>query len=82
MKQAGRPLHQRNVLRELRRAMKAAGDDKGRPTFPVLHQEAQAPRGSVPNFDSFRHTAPSPLATLEEGSWQLGHKNSDVTRGV
>ncbi len=88
----GRPLGQRNVLRELRRAMQAARDDDGRPTFPELQVQvcagrvAKVPRGSVPTFHSFRHTAASDAIAAgdgaEEVSWQLGHKNSNVTRAV
>jgi integrase len=88
----GRPLGQRNVLRALRLAQTRAVDDKGRPTFPILHELDAAgepvpvPRGAVPNFHGFRHTAAS-LAiaggdSAEEVSWQLGHKNSVVTRAV
>lgn len=43
-------------------------------------------RGSVPNFHSFRHTTASEAIaagdSAEEVSWQLGHKNSNVTRTV
>jgi integrase len=89
---SGRALGQRNVLRELRRAMTAAVDERGRPAFPVLSQRddagkpVAAPRGSVPNFHSFRHTAASEAIaageSVEEVSWQLGHRNSNVTRTV
>lgn len=88
---SGRSLGQRNVLRELRRAMTRATDERGRPLFPVLHvvtehgRRVLAPRGSVPNFHSFRHTAASEAIAagdVEEVSWQLGHKNSVVTRTV
>lgn len=89
---SGRALGQRNVLRELRRAMKAATDDDGRPTFPVLHavdengRKLPVARGSVPTFHGFRHTAASEAIAAgdgaEEVSWQLGHKNSNVTRAV
>lgn len=89
---SGRPLGQRNVLRELKRAQRAAVDDAGRPTFPVLHERDErgkpvpVPRGSVPNFHAFRHTAASEAIAdgdgAEEVAWQLGHKNSNVTRAV
>jgi hypothetical protein len=36
---SGRPLGQRNVSRELRRAQKTATDAEGRPAFPVLHMK-------------------------------------------
>jgi integrase len=81
---SGRAIGQRNVLRELRRAQKAATDAKGRPTFPVLHEvdergkRVPVPRGSVPNFHSIRHTAASEAIAAgdgaEEVSWMLGHK--------
>jgi integrase len=89
---SGRPLGHRNVARELRRAMKSATDAQGRPVFPVLHERdehgkpVRVPRGSVPSFHGYRHAAVSwALAngeSVEELSWQLGHKNSAVTRTV
>ena len=83
---SGRALEQRNVLRELRRAMRGARDIKGRPTFHVLHYGGPVSRGSVPNFHSFRHTAASTAIAAgdgaEEVSWQLEHRNSNVTRVV
>ncbi len=82
---SGRALSQRNATRALRVAMKAARDDKGRPTFPVLQEEAAVPRGAVPSFHGFRHTAASVAIAdgdVEEVSWQLGHRSSVVTRAV
>jgi integrase len=42
--------------------------------------------GTLPTFDSFRHTAASHAIaageSAEEVSWQLGHRNSVVTRAV
>lgn len=82
----GKAIGQRNVLRELRRAMKKAKDSKGRLVFPVLSEPGPAPKGSVPNFHGFRHTAASEAIAAgdgaEEVSWQLGHKNSVVTRTI
>ena len=82
----GRPLGQRNVLRELRRAMKRATNANGEPTFPVLHRAGTIPRGAVPHFHGFRHTAASEAVSagdsVEEISWQLGHANSTVTRQI
>jgi integrase len=82
----GKPYDRRNVLRELRRAMKAARDTEGRPTFPVLHEPGPVPPRSVPTFHGFRHTAASEAIAAGEGaeevSWQLGHKNSTVTRAI
>lgn len=89
---SGKAISQRNALRELRRAMTKATDAKGRHTFAVLHEVDEkgkpkpVPRGSVPNFHSFRHTAASEAIAAgdgaEEVSWQLGHKNSNVTRSI
>lgn len=88
----GRALGQRNVTRVLRQTQKRATDGDGRPTFPVLHELDTAGnarpinRGELPSFHGFRHTFAS-LAiaegdSAEEVSWQLGHKNSTVTRSV
>ena len=87
---SGRPLGQRNVLRGLRAAQARAIDDEGRPTFPALVEAIEAktapPRDAAPTFHGFRHSAASlALASgesAEEVSWQLGHKNSVVTRSI
>jgi integrase len=89
---SGRALVQRNVMRALRTAQRNARDERGRPTFPALHGQDQhgrpipPPRGAVPSFHSFRHSAASEAIaggeTAEEVSWQLGHRNSVVTRSV
>ncbi len=89
---SGRPLGQRNVIRALRLAQERAVDDRGQPTFPVLHQRDEngrpvpVPHGAVPSFHSFRHTAASEAISAgdsaEEVSWQLGHKSSVVTRAI
>ena len=92
---SGRPLSQRNVLRALRQAQARAVDTGGRPTFPALVDALAAVRGktatkvpadAAPNFHGFRHSAASlALAngeSAEEVSWQLGHKNSVVTRAI
>lgn len=88
----GRVVEQRNVTRALRRAQTAAVDDLGQPTFPALHEKGEdgesveVPRGAVPTFHSFRHSAASEAIaqgdSAEEVSWQLGHRNSTVTRTV
>jgi integrase len=88
----GRPLAQRNVLRALRRAQELAVDEGGQPTFPPLHERNERGRrlppvpGTLPTFHSFRHTAASHAIaageSAEEVSWQLGHRNSVVTRAV
>jgi integrase len=90
-----RPLSQRNVLRALRQAQARAVDADGRPTFPALIDALAAvsgktatkvPPDAAPNFHGFRHSAASlALAngeSAEEVSWQLGHKNSVVTRAI
>lgn len=87
---SGRPLGQRNVLRALRDAQARAVEADGHPTFPALVAALEAgppiPRDAAPNFHGFRHSAASlALAngeSAEEVSWQLGHKNSTVTRAV
>lgn len=89
---SGRPIAQRNVLRELRVVMKRATIPDGKPTFPVLHevdadgQSVAVPRGSVPTFHGFRHSMASEAIAagdgVEEVSWQLGHKSSVVTRSI
>jgi integrase len=89
---SGTAIQQRDVTSALRWAQKHATDDRGRPTFPVLHQRDErgrrlpVPRGTVPSFHSFRHTAASEAIasgeSAEEVSWQLGHKTSLITRAV
>jgi integrase len=95
---SGRPLGQRNVLRALRRAQLAARTPDGAPTFPALFEpqadelgrwikrRSPVPRGSVPSFHGFRHSAASHAIaagdSAEEVSWQLGHKHSGITRAV
>ena len=87
---SGRPFGQRNVLRGLRAAQARAIDGDGRPTFPALVEAIEAtttpPRDAAPTFHGFRHSAASlALAngeSAEEVSWQLGHKNSVVTRSI
>jgi integrase len=89
---SGRPLSQRNVSRELRRAMKAARFDNGELAFPILSEldedgePVKVERGELPSFHSFRHTAASQVIedgdNIEEASWLLGHKDSTVTRRV
>ena len=89
---SGRPIQQRNVGLALRRAQAGATDEKGHPTFPILHERderghhVRVPPGDLPSFHSFRHTAASEAIaageSAEEVSWQLGHKNSIITRAV
>ena len=89
---SGRALSQRNVLRALRAAQKAARTPEGQPTFPTMHERDEygkpvpLPRGAVPTFHGFRHhfasLAISSGDSAEEVSWQLGHKDSAITRQV
>lgn len=89
---SGRAISQRNASRELRNAMKKARKSDGTPTFPVLHAVDQdgkkipVPAKSLPSFHGFRHTAASEAIrdgeSAEEVSWQLGHRDSTVTRKV
>ena len=89
---SGRALAQRNVMRELRRSQRRAVDAQGNPTLPALHnrgddgRRAPVPHGTIPSFDSFRHTAASEAIAAgessEDMSFLLGHKNSIVTRTV
>jgi integrase len=83
---SGRPLSQRNVARELRRAQKAATRANGTPTFPMLHGDGVVPRAAVPGPHSFRHTAASRFLlagdTADEVAALLGHKDATVTRAV
>jgi integrase len=88
----GRPLGQRNVARELRKAQQRATDERGQPTFPVLHQAdasgspIPAPAGSVPSMHSFRHTVASRALlageSVDEVAFLLGHRDATVTRVV
>ena len=89
---SGRPISQRNASRELRRAMRKACREDGSPTFPALHavdaegKPLPIERGELPSFHGFRHLAASQAIrdgeSAEEVSWQLGHRNSNVTRAV
>ncbi|HEX4669242.1 MAG TPA: tyrosine-type recombinase/integrase [Solirubrobacterales bacterium] len=88
----GRALSQRNVSRELRRAMKRAKLENGRLAFPILSatdgegNPVKVERGVLPSFHSFRHLVASQVIAdgdgAEEASWLLGHKDSTVTRRV
>lgn len=89
---SGAAIQQRNVRTALRWAQERATDDRGRPAFPILHERDEdrhrlpVPKGTVPSFHGFRHTAASEAIaageSAEEVSWQLGHKSSLVTRAV
>lgn len=88
----GRPLSQRNVARALRVAQRAAVDEQGRPTFPILHERGgngkrvKVPRGAVPSMHSFRHTVASRALlageSVDEIAFLLGHRDANVTRAV
>jgi integrase len=72
--------------------MKKARTLDGKPTFLVLHavdangKQLPVPPKSLPSFHGFRHTAASEAIrdgeSAEEVSWQLGHRDSTVTRKV
>lgn len=89
---SGKAIQQRNVGLALRAAQQRATDADGRPTFPILNERddhgnaVEVPRGAIPSFHGFRHTAVSVAIaageSAEEVSWQLGHKNSNITRAV
>lgn len=88
----GRAIGQRNIARALRAAQTKAVDERGRPTFPVLHLEDERgekikpERGAVPSMHSFRHTLASRslLAgeSVDEVAFLLGHANGNVTRST
>ena len=88
----GTAINQRNVLRALREAMKAAVDEHGNATFPILHQvdddgqPVKVPRNAVPCFHSFRHTAASAAFAdgdrIEDVAWLLRHASPNTTRAV
>ncbi len=88
----GRPLSQRNVARALRVAQRAAVDEQGRPTFPILRERdpsgkrVKVPRGTVPSMHSFRHTVASRALlageSVDEIAFLLGHRDANVTRAV
>lgn len=67
-----------------------AFDEDYRFSIPPDHTDpgcpGPPPAGAVPSFHSFRHTAASVAIaageSAEEVAWQLGHRNSTVTRAV
>jgi integrase len=88
----GTAINQRNVLKALRVAMKAAHYDDGSAAFPILHEVDEneepvpVPRNAVPCFHSFRHTAASQAFAegerVEEVAWLLRHASANTTRSV
>jgi integrase len=88
----GTAINQRNVLKALREAMKAARHDDGHPVFPILHElgangrPVKVPRNTLPCFHSFRHTAASQAFAdgerVEEVAWLLRHASANTTRSV
>jgi integrase len=88
----GGPLRQRNVCRALRNAQRDAVDERGRPTFPVLHaldaagKPAAVAHGELPSMHSFRHTVASRALlageSVDEIAFLLGHRDANVTRAV
>lgn len=88
----GRSLGQRNVTRALREAQRKATDERGNPTFPVLHAHDDLGRpmsvahGELPSMHSFRHTVASRALlageSVDEIAFLLGHRDANVTRAV
>lgn len=78
----GRGLNRHDVLTLLKRTMKRAIDENGRPTFPVMYTGAKLPRGTVPTFHSFRHSAAMDCETPEEAQMLLRHKKMTTTTTV
>lgn len=88
----GRPFSQRNVARALRRAEFNAMDERGYPTFPLLHEVDErgeplsVPHGALPSMHSFRHTVASRALlageSIDEVALLLGHRDANVTRAV
>jgi integrase len=83
---SGRPLGQRNVARALRKAQQRATDERGQPTFPMLHQTDANGQPVVPSMHSFRHTVASRALlageSVDEVAFLLGHRDATVTRVV
>ena len=88
----GRALGQRNVTRALRDAQRAATDEGGHPTFPVLHacddrgRRLPVAHGDLPSMHSSRHTVASRALlageSVDEIAFLLGHRDANVTRAV
>jgi integrase len=88
----GRPFSQRNIGRALRAAQVSATNERGEPTFPVLHavddhgDPVRVPHGAVPSMHSFRHTVASRALlageSVDEVAFLLGHRDANVTRAV
>jgi len=88
----GGPFRQRNICRALRDAQRAAIDENGRTTFPMLHEVDQRgrpvgiPVGALPSMHSFRHTVASRALlageSIDEVAFLLGHRDANVTRAV
>jgi integrase len=84
---SGRCLGQRNVTRALRLAQAKARDPRtGEPVFPELQNGAKVAPNTVPSFHGFRHSAASEAMaageSIEEISWELGHKRSVITASI
>lgn len=87
-----RPFSQRNVGRALRAAQVKATNEKGEPTFSMLHavddrgNPLPVPHGAVPSMHSFRHTVASRALlageSVDEVAFLLGHRDANVTRAV
>jgi len=76
----------------LKRSQANAKDETDNPTFPILHQRAEAgtpirvPHGALPSMHSFRHTVASRALlageSIDEVAFLLGHRDANVTRAV
>jgi integrase len=87
---SGTAVSQRNLLRELDRAQRAAVDSHGEPMFPSAFDENGKPvprkRANLPTIHGMRHSLASRLVaegeTVDEVAWTLGHKDGRTTRAV
>jgi integrase len=87
---SGTPVSQRNLLRELDRAQRAAVDSNGEPMFPSVLDENgnKVPRkqANLPTIHGMRHSLASHLVaegeSVDEVAWTLGHKDGRTTRAV
>jgi integrase len=84
------PVSQRNLLRELDRAQRAAVDSNGDPMFPSAFDEDGKPvprkQANLPTIHGMRHSLASRLVSegesVDEVAWTLGHKDGRTTRAV
>jgi integrase len=84
----GLPISQRNLLRELDRAQRAAVLD-GEPLFRTVDEQGRRltrRAAGLPTIHGMRHTFASRLVdegeSVDEVAWTLGHKDGRTTRAV